>query len=164
MRIILLGIVLGLFFLLAACSNVTQGPTEEPSEVDSATPTAPALETDTPDEVGYPAPGSEESYPEPAEQEGYPPPSAPVPTRDPYPGGVAFIEHPAGLQCEDPNYPDLRSAEAALEEAGIEIQSAEAVELVVCQACGCPTSLHYRISIDPADLNTALSLGWQRGS
>lgn len=164
MRKTLLGIVFGLFFLLAACSNVAQGPTEEPSEVDSVTPTAPTVETVTPDEEGYPAPSSEESSPEPAGQEGYPPPSEPLPTRDPYPGGVAFIEHPAGLQCEDPIYPDLRSAEAALEEAGITIQNAEAVELVVCQACGCPTSLHYRISIDPADLDSALSLGWQRGS
>lgn len=173
MRNKLLGFVIGLFFLLAACSNVDQAPDEEPSEVDSATPTAPTLTTDTPDEEGYPAPespdaypapGSEDSYPEPAGQEGYPPPSEAEPTLDPYPGGMAFIERPAGLQCEDPIYPDLKSAETALEEAGITIQSAEEVELVVCQACGCPTSLHYRVTINPADLNTALSLGWKRGS
>jgi hypothetical protein len=172
-RKIILGIVFVLFFLLAACSNGEQGPTEEPTGVDSEAPAAPALATVTPEEAGYPAPESLDAYPPassdesnlgPAEQEGYPAPSEPEPTRDPYPGGVAFIEHPAGFQCEDPAYPDLRSAEAALEEAGITVQNAEEVELVVCEACGCPTSTHYRITIDPADIDSALSLGWQRGN
>jgi hypothetical protein len=172
---IILGLELGLFFLLAACSNGDQEPTDEPSEIDSATPTvaSPVLATVIPEEEGYPAPegpdvypppGSGEVFPEPAGQEGYPAPSEAEPTRDPYPGGFAVIEHPAGLQCEDPLYPDLKSATTALEDAGISVQEAEEVEYVVCAACGCPTSLHYRILIDPADLNTALSLSWQRGS
>lgn len=173
MKRISLGLVLGLFILLVACSNRAQQPTDEPTELDSATPTAPVSTSVSPGEEGYPAPvspdvypppDSEESSPGPAEQEGYPVPSESESPLDPYPGGVAIIEHPAGSQCEDPLYPDLESAIGALEEAGITIQDAEEVELLVCEACGCPTSLHYRIQINPSDLNAALSLGWQRGS
>ena len=31
--------------------------------------------------------------------------------------------------------------------------------MLVCQACGCPTSEHYRLQIDPADLDSGNEIG-----
>ncbi|MCZ7668709.1 MAG: hypothetical protein M5U34_16690 [Chloroflexi bacterium] len=33
-------------------------------------------------------------------------------------------------------------------------------ELMVCSACDCPTSAHYRAEINAADMNKATALGW----
>ena len=166
-------LILGLIFVLAACSGGDEGPSAEPTEPSTAQTAVPALPTVPPDQDSiptpeppdeYPPPGADEGNPGPAFLEGYPALPEPEPTRDPYPGGLAVIQHPAGLQCEEPLYPDLESATAALEGAGIAVQESEEIDLIVCEACGCPTSLHYRVLIDPADLDTALSLKWQRGN
>ena len=154
-----------LMVILAACTSGNQEPTEEPAATASpALKTVPPKATDigpiTP--VPYPPPREDAGYPAPALPEGYPAPELQA-TIDPYPGGFAVIQHPAGVQCEDPLYPDLDSAIAALEEAGIKTNKAEVIEMMVCTACGCPTSTHYRVLIAPIDLNEALSLGWQRG-
>ena len=87
---------------------------------------------------------------------------SPVVTRDAYPGGFGVFIRPAGLQCEDPIYNNADAAIADLQEAGIEIIEVSQVEIVVCEACGCPSSEQFRVSIDPADIAAALRLGWQR--
>lgn len=109
-------------------------------------------------------PGRDTAYPPPTQvqPDAYPSPSGPEELPDPYPAGLAALILPAGSQCEDKAYPDLASALQPLEEAGVEVRAATTVDLVVCAACGCPTSEHYRVQIDRADLDTALDLGWQR--
>jgi len=81
-----------------------------------------------------------------------------------YPEGTTFwITHAAGLQCEQPLiYPTLDDAVRALEENRVAVISAESFDMMVCQACGCPTSEFYRVNIDAYDLDTAISIGWNR--
>ncbi len=153
--------------LLSACSSGGQEPTAEPTlEATSPVPvvaTVPpkATEVGPPTPAGYPAPANDIGAPEPP---GYPEPPSIEPTVDPYPGGFAVIQHSAGVQCEDPLFPDLDSAIAALEQAGIKVQEGEEMQLLVCESCSCPTSTHYRVLIHPAELDAALALGWQRGN
>lgn len=88
---------------------------------------------------------------------------APLPTQDPYPGGLAWVQHPVGVQCEDgmlPGYETLEDAEATLTTAGIRVKEAEIIDIPMVQQCGQPTSVHYRLQIPAEDLQTALSLGW----
>lgn len=122
------------------------------------------------------APGSPEEYPPPIESypvESPPPifneptgyPVGPLPTSTPfaYPADATFwIVRSAGLQCESPTYEDLNEATSALEAGGIDVQEAEEVDLIVCQACGCPTSQTFRVLISAADLTAAEALGWSR--
>jgi len=158
-------LLLGILFL-AACGSDGQIPTTEPTLL--ATSAAPVLATvppkstaaGLPTSTSYPPPADDIGAPEPP---GYPEPPSVPPTLEPYPGGFAVIQHAAGVQCEDPLFPDLDSATAALELAGIKVQEAEEIQLTVCESCSCPTSTHYRILIHPAELDAALELGWQRG-
>ena len=108
--------------------------------------------------TSYPAPPTPTP---PGTDSGYPV-FTPVPTNDPYPGGLAVIVHPMGLQCEDVIYADLSAAISSLEEAGIAVVAAEEIGLEVCEACGCATSEHFRVQINPEDLARSLELGWQR--
>jgi hypothetical protein len=160
-------LLVGLLFLVA-CGSGGQEPTAEPSPI--ATLPAPLLATVPPKatDAGPPTPAG---YPAPADGDigapkppGYPEPPSVEPTLDPYPGGFAVIQIAAGIQCEDPLFPDLDSATAALEQAGIMVQEAEEMQLMVCESCSCPTSTHYRVLIHPAELDAALALGWQRGN
>jgi hypothetical protein len=160
-------ILVGLLFL-AACSSGGLEPTVEPSPI--ATLPAPLLATVPPkaNDAGPPTPAD---YPSPADGDigapdpaGYPEPPPAEPALDPYPGGFAVIQIAAGIQCEDPLFPDLDSATAPLEQAGIMVQEAEEMQLMVCESCSCPTSTHYRVLIHPAELDAALALGWQRGN
>jgi hypothetical protein len=166
-------ILVGLLFL-AACSSGGLEPTIEPSPI--ATLPAPLLAT-VPPKATDPGPPTPAEYPPPAEYPspadgdigapeppGYPEPPPAEPTLDPYPGGFAVIQIAAGIQCEDPLFPNLDSATAALEQAGIMVQEAEEMQLMVCESCSCPTSTHYRVLIHPAELDAALALGWQRGN
>ena len=161
-----------LTILMAACANSGGGtptplplPEETAEPALAATPTipSPVEETEEPEEPGgYPGPGDDGAYPAPDDLAGYPEPPLP-PTPDPYPGGVVWIIHPVGVQCEDGRlFADLAAATASLEENGISVLRAEETELLVCQSCDCPTSLHYRLQIDPADLVQAIRLGWQQ--
>jgi hypothetical protein len=166
-------LILLLSILLAAC-EVTQEPepTSEPTEErpDSPPPTLPSLLPAPTRDEAYPGPGELDGYPGPDEPagiptttlpEGYPGEPTPFPTVDPYPGGVAVIVIPAGLQCEEPVFTSLEEALATLEGSGIIVLSSEEEEMAVCAACGCPTSLHYKATIPPEDLNAALAIGWQ---
>jgi hypothetical protein len=88
-----------------------------------------------------------------------------LPTVDPYPGGIIWIIRPVGTQCEDGTtlgYGDLRESVATLTAAGLRVVDSEMVELMVTTACGSPTSAHYRVQIDIEDLDSALSMGWDR--
>lgn len=169
-----ISIILFLSILLVAC-NTTQEPepTSEPVEEgpDTPAPTLPVLQPAPTKDEAYPAPTQDDAYPGPEPQvvfptatlpEGYPDPPTPLPTRDPYPGGVAVIIIPAGIQCEDPQFNSLEEALATLEEGGLTVLSGSEEELLVCSACNCATPLHYKATISPEDLAAALALGWQR--
>lgn len=154
--------------LLASCANATDAtPTELPAPEETvepppvATPTVPSPYPEPEETVAYPPPDDDGGYPAPGDQAGYPAPPALSPAPDPYPGGVVWILHPVGKQCEDGGkFADLAAAVASLEEIGVVVGEAEEVERLVCQACDCPTSEHYRLQIDPADLSRTLRLGW----
>jgi hypothetical protein len=156
--------------LLASCASATDAtPTSVPVPEDTvepapaATATVPTPDPEPDDTSGYPPPGETDAYPAPPDQAGYPAPPSPPPAPDPYPSGIVWIVRAAGEQCEDSlRFVDLASAVASLEENGITVNEAEGVELMVCQACGCPTSEHYRLQIDPVDLDQAMRLGWFR--
>ncbi|UCG23290.1 MAG: hypothetical protein JSW55_14185 [Chloroflexota bacterium] len=146
---------------LVACSGDSEvTPTEEtPPAEETAMPEAYPVEEPTAMATAYPA----QIVPTiPQSDAGYPIPE-PLPTKDPYPGGLAVILHPVGQQCEVPTFPELADATAALEDAGITVMAAEKIALDVCAACSCPTSEHYRVQISPDDLLKAIELGWTRG-
>ena len=159
---------------LAACSGGSDDDaTEEPGDngpgllevtpADSGSD-SPVDDGDEPGSDGYPGP-SDGGYPAPllptAIPPGYPAPS-PQPTLDAYPGGFAILIRPAGQQCEDPTFADMDAAVAELESAGIKVHEVSRLDMLVCEACGCPTSEHFRVLIDPADLEIAQPLGWVR--
>lgn len=154
--------------VLSACgSGSADDPTSVPTEV--GTDSAPALPTIAPitPEPGYPGPLLPDAYPPPPtppEATGYPAPPLATPTPYSYPEGTTFwMRHPAGLQCEEPLiYPLLADAVAALENSGVAVLNSEDVNMMVCEACGCPTSQQYRVQIGANDLESATMLGWIR--
>jgi hypothetical protein len=90
-------------------------------------------------------------------------------TTSPYPGypgadgETIWIVRPLGQQCVDPTtyvYPDLATAAAALTSAGVTVLASEELALMVCEACDCPTSEHFRVLINTSDYGLAESLGW----
>jgi hypothetical protein len=114
--------------------------------------------TERPD--GYPALPTATSS-----AQGYPAPTQQVPPTG-YPADMAvWILRPYGAQCEDSStylYQDVKAAAQALEEQGVSVLDMEAVGLMVCEACGCPTSEHFRLQINAQDLAAAEALGWSR--
>ncbi|MGB3717350.1 MAG: hypothetical protein WA996_23245 [Candidatus Promineifilaceae bacterium] len=154
-----------IILLLSACGGTSE---EEPtSESELATKeAAPALPTvdSPPIEPGYPGPVEPDAYPGPQDAPGYPAPPISSPTPDSYPAGTTFwMLHPAGLQCEQPlTYPELDDAVIALENRGVTVIESEEIGMMVCEACGCPTSEQYRVQIDAIDLLSAIALGWVR--
>lgn len=172
MKKIILAIILIAAVMLGACSSPVDEATEEPvdegpglPEVTPAPSDDDTVDVDDPADGSYPGPGEDGGYPAPLLPTPFPPSyPAPVvaPTYDAYPGGVAIIIRPLGVQCEDPLYSNIDDAVTDLEEAGITVQEAGELELIVCDACGCATSEHYRMLIGPDDMATALALGWQR--
>jgi len=156
--------------LLTACGPSTETdstkettkPTKEPG------PALPTLDTSLV-VTAYPAPSDSDSAVSPPESvdepTGYPEPVLPSETPTPYayPEGTKFwLRHPAGIQCEDMVYPTLEDATAALEKNGVPVLQAEEVNMIVCEACNCPTSEQYRVFIDANYLEAALDLGWVR--
>jgi len=158
-------IMLVLTLALSACSgSADPDPTKESKKpTEEAAPALPTLDTSLV-EPSFPLPSDPEAYPEPEEPSGYPPPPIVTSTPYAYPEGTTFwITHAAGLQCEQPLiYPTLDDAVRALEENRVAVISAESFDMMVCQACGCPTSEFYRVNIDAYDLDTAISIGWNR--
>jgi hypothetical protein len=110
----------------------------------------------------YPAP-EDVKPPTPTLDPNYPAPPTFAPTDEPYPGGLVWIIRPVGIQCEEstaPGYGDLREATSTLAAAGVAVAQSEMTELMVINACGSPTSAHYRVQIAAGDLQTALSMDW----
>ncbi len=157
---LLIGFLIIVTFL-AACGG---GQSDSPATSPPSDSLLPALETPASGGELPAATVSNPSYPGPPTLgAGYPEPPTPYPTRDPYPGGMAVIVHPIGEQCsEDLYYADVGDAVNQLKAEGIEVLGSEEVDLVVCSACGCPTSAHIQLQISPDDLAKAESLGWRR--
>ncbi len=149
-----------LIVLLSACGGSDSSSTETPSEEQ-----LPGLDSPEPGGSAPTAGVSDPSYPAPPTRvPGYPPPATLIPRFDPYPGGRAIILHSLGEQCaDDAFFAGAADAVEQLEAEGIRVLGAEEVDLLVCSACGCPTSTHIRLEINPDDLAAALALGWQRG-
>ncbi|MCA9968906.1 MAG: hypothetical protein KC425_01760 [Anaerolineales bacterium] len=152
----------GLLLLLAACGGNTANVTPAPDTLPALEPdaTAEPQPTNTPtaddDAPGYPVQRPTVT-PLP---EGYP--AAPA-GRDPYPAesGFVWMIRPAGQQCaEQLDFADLQSAVDALAAEGVSVNDQGTVDLLVCEACDCPTSLHYRAQVAAADVATAELLGW----
>ncbi|MDX1617008.1 MAG: hypothetical protein R3300_22065 [Candidatus Promineifilaceae bacterium] len=141
----LVTIMLLALMTVAACDTVDEA---------DVSPTAAPLEEATV------APPPTESYPAPEMTEAYPPPP---PTPDlGYPDDQVWVVAPAGEQCEEPQYETAEDVTSSLEADGVEVFAVEEEGRVVCEACGCPTSLHFRARIAIEDLSQAQSLGWLR--
>ena len=161
-----------LLLLPVACGPSTIEPADETPDVPMEEAPDDALRlAPPPTGSGAAAPESaptEEAYPIPVPSpvpidEGYPavPPTSPPPSPYPVTGDPVWVLHPVGEQCSDETvYPDETTAVAALTAAGITVYESEVTELIVCSACGCPTSAHYRISIDSGQLGAARALNW----
>ena len=164
-------IILGIF-LITSCgtappAETTMTPAAEPSDSDAGpvlepAATAPALPTAEPLPENYPPPAQPI---QPANPSDYPGAATSIPTVDPYPGGMVWIIRPVGIQCEDGTalgYGDLKESVATLTAAGLRVADSEVIELMVTTSCGSPTSAHYRVQISSDDLDSALSMGWER--
>ena len=162
----LLNLVLAL--MLGACR--ASSPAPEETEAPPAAPTAseatgtPAAAPATPEATADPASYPAEPTASPPES-GYPPPSEESPPSAAYPADEpVWVVRPRGEQCADEStfeYTSLREAVSALEDAGVNVLSSETVNLMVCEACGCPTSEHYRVEISGEDVPSVRSLGWR---
>jgi hypothetical protein len=161
-----IGILL-LTIIAAACGPAAEtndppaGPATPETEGLLETATQPAATESAPPEA-YPAQPTAVPLPE-----GYPVSSEPVATGDPYPeavDGFIWMLLPVGVQCEDnaSPYTDLQDAVAGLTAVNVLTGQSEMTELMVCSACGCPTSAHYRVQVSVEDVNAAQSLGWNR--
>lgn len=165
-------VILSLLFfalIITACSASISTetrpaiPAENTSQAPRPTPTTDNQPTQ-PTQPGVPYPGLPPTViPHP---EGYPAAPQQIPAPNPYPADTAtvWVLHPVGVQCEgaaESKYKDEQDVIAGLTATGITTHDVTTTELMVCTACGCPTSVHYRAEINAADLNKALSLGWE---
>lgn len=160
--ILLISLILLMLTACGAATETAPTPTTLPSTALPQPGTAPRA-TVTPagatsdDTSGYPAPPTLTPYPE-----GYVGPDLGA-ANAPYPAAAGFvwIIRPSGLQCGDGlDYDTLEAAVAPLSQAGIEVVAQMSVNLMVCEACSCPTSLHYRAQIAEADVAATEKLGW----
>ena len=147
--------------LLVACGGSENDETPADESQDTFLPVVPNADSD---EDQPASPDLPSDYPAPATvASGYPEPSVPTATPDPYPSGNLIMIRPMGEQCAPTS--DFESAQEAVDELegqGIKVLEYEEVDLIVCSACGCPTSEHIRVTLDPADMAQAQSLGWRR--
>ncbi len=154
-RLLILTLGFAALLLVACGGGEPAPPTATPPPTPPLTPTAPP--TSTPD--GYPPPPTPVPLPT-----GYADQPAPEVPPSGYPAGDAiWVLRARGEQCTDESafeYQTLDDAVAALTAAGAAVMAAETVGLMVCEACSCPTSEHYRAQIAADELETALSLGW----
>ena len=157
--------------IAAACGPAAE--TDGPSAVPTTTESEGALDavTEPAATEAAPQPDTPEAYPpQPTavpQTESYPAPAEPVATIDPYPeavDGFIWMLLPVGVQCEDDAslYTDLQDAVAGLTAVNVSTGQSETTELMVCSACGCPTSAHYRVQVSVEDVGAAQSLGWTR--
>ncbi|MDX1687773.1 MAG: hypothetical protein R3248_07300 [Candidatus Promineifilaceae bacterium] len=165
-----------LFFLLtvllALALGACQGSPPVPEETETPPPAPTASEsTETPsaDPAAPEATATPDDYPaQPtasAPESGYPaaPEESAPPSAYP-PGEPVWVLRPLGEQCAEEStfeYASLEEAVSALEEADVNVLASETVSLMVCEACGCPTSDHYRVQIMGEDVETVRSMGWR---
>jgi hypothetical protein len=160
-----------IIIIAAACGPAAES--SDPSVVPATPETEGVLETATQPAAteSAPPPDAPEAYPaQPTAvplPEGYPAPSEPIATVNPYPeavDGFIWMLLPVGIQCEDDasTYSDLQDAVAGLTAVSVQTNQSETTELMVCSACGCPTSAHYRVQVSVEDVNAAQALGWSR--
>lgn len=107
-----------------------------------------------------------ESYPAPVPplvDQGYPPLAQQLPRADAYPAvaGHVWMSRPAGEQCAEVPPQTLDEALSELQGANVEALTPNTANMMVCEACGCPTSLHFWAQIPQEAVKTAESLGWQ---
>ena len=161
-----------LFILVTtACGSsipTTTRPANESNDTNQARPT-PTSESSVPEstDLPIPYPGAAATAVINSNSADYPAPQE-YPTIDPYPAesGTAWVVYPVGIQCEDAaasKYQSEQDVQAGLTAAGITVHDVTTTELMVCSACGCPTSIHYYVEINTSDLNKAISLGWELG-
>lgn len=87
-----------------------------------------------------------------------------LPTRNPYPapGEYIWMSVPMGEQCaESIMYPTTQDAAWVLLGEGVAVFDQRTEELMVCTACGCPTSTHFSMLVLATDQAAAEELGWQ---
>ncbi len=164
--------VLLLTIIATACGPAAE--TNAPSTVPATPETEGVLEVATQPATATesaPPPDAPEAYPaQPTAvplPEGYPAAAEPIATVDPYPeavDGFIWMLLPVGVQCEDNAsiYTDLQDAVAGLTAVNVLTGQSETTDLMVCSACGCPTSAHYRVQVSVEDVNAAQALGWNR--
>ena len=166
-----------MLFVLAACGPdqpeavepTTASPTTAPAENEVAPRSTVTPVADdgypAPEEVGAPAEGYPLIAVTAVPNDGYPMIDyAALPTRNPYPaeGEYIWVSVPMGEQCaESVTYPTMQDAVWVLQGEGIGVFGQRVDELMVCTACGCPTSTHYAMQILATDLAAAEELGWQ---
>lgn len=68
----------------------------------------------------------------------------------------------AERQCITPEYSSLEEAVEQLAENDVQVLNSKELNFVVCEACSCPTGIHYNALIDQKDQSKAFELGWQR--
>ncbi|KAL6059416.1 Tryptase beta-2 [Balamuthia mandrillaris] len=74
---------------------------------------------------------------------------------------LAWMLIPRGLQChEKQGLLQEDQVLDALNAKGIEVLAYEIVDLPVCEACGCPTSEHFRVLVRWTEQEVLLSEGW----
>ena len=161
-----------LFILVTtACGSsipTTTRPANESNNASQARPT-PTSESSAPEstDLPIPYPGAAATAVINSNSDDYPAPQI-IRTIDPYPAesSTVWVVHPVGIQCEDTataKYQSEQDVQAGLTAAGITVYDVTTTELMVCSACGCPTSIHYRVEMSASDLNKAISLGWELG-
>jgi hypothetical protein len=158
-------IVLLFSLIIAACGSTLSTETLPEPETNNQGP-RPTPTTENPaaesidSNAAYPgAAPTATAYPE-----GYPAPQV-IPTYDPYPanGDTVWVLYPVGIQCEDAagsTYTSEQEVVSGLTAAGITVHNVTTTELMVCTACGCPTSAHYRAEIEASQLDAVIALGW----
>ena len=169
-----LTILLILLFTLAttACSSTISTETRPSNEVENRnqgprpTPTTDNRASES-TEPGVPYPGGIPETPPTVTPypEGYPAPPE-IPTQVSYPADedTVWMLHPVGVQCEDAagsKYQSEQDVIAGFTAAGITVHEVTTTELMVCTACGCPASAHYRAEINATDIDKAVALGWE---
>ncbi|MCB8967112.1 MAG: hypothetical protein R3E31_24040 [Chloroflexota bacterium] len=159
--IFLMSLILVILTACGAAVETTATPAAEPTTLPQPNTepraTVTPLGETTDDASGYPAPPTTTPYPE-----GYVGPDQ-SPTVNPYPAKAGFVWmiQAAGIQCEgNMKYNNVEEAVAPLQEAGIAVESSMSMNLAVCEACSCPTSLHFRIQVAEDDVKAAEALGW----
>lgn len=74
---------------------------------------------------------------------------------------TAWVSHPVAKQCEEVYYPSIDSAKSFLENNKVEVLEIKKMQLMVCAACGCPSSGHYIAKIYLNKIDNAKTLGWK---